>query len=89
MYIPFTFPFPAHRHWYAVTLPARFPPPCSKGSLVMQFKRGDLAGLPSFAPKVARAMAAAGVAFAGDGALSGGGGVGLEMSQRSHRKCST
>jgi hypothetical protein len=55
----------------------------------MQFKRGDLAGLPSYAPKVARAMAAAGVAFAGNGALSGGGGAGLDMSQRTHRKCST
>ena len=64
-------------------------PPRSKGTLVMQFKRGDLAGLPSYAPKVARAMAAAGVAFAGNGALSGGGGAGLDMSQRTHRKCST
>ena len=58
----------------------------------MQFKRGDLAGLPSQAPKVAAAMKEAGVAFTGEGALSGGGGgaaAGQEMSQRSHRKCST
>ena len=54
---------------------------------MMQFKRGDLAALPAYAPRVAAAMRAAGVAFSPDGAPAGLAGP-AEMSQR-QRKCST